>query len=161
MPPLFFYNLYAVVYFIKLWRKMTCFTSLTAHRPQCFFPQVFHWALLYLEKARQSFFSQTAEAKNMADFWWLWCHFTPYPWQRLMLVTASQAQIWHKIAIYRSESPHTIFAHWAIYFVMFRQLASISTRHAKRSGMLWQVSLITFSDKSIGKTLFETLKTRF
>ena len=27
-----------------------------------------HWALLYLEKARQSFFSQTAEAKNMADF---------------------------------------------------------------------------------------------
>ena len=56
---------------------------------------------------------------------------------------------------------HTIFAHWAIYFVMFRQLASISTRHAKRSGIQWQVSLITFSDKSIGKTLFETLKTRF
>ena len=40
---------------------------------------------------------------------------------------------------------------------MFRQLASISTRHAKRSGILWQVSLITFSDKSIGKTLFEIL----
>ena len=93
---------------------MTCFTSLTAHRPPCFFPQVFHWALLYLEKARQSFFSQTAEAKNIADFWWIWRRFTPYPWQRLMLVTASQAQFWHKIAIYRSESP--------IYFTVTRFL---------------------------------------
>ena len=53
-----------------------------------------HWALLYLEKARQSFFSQTAEAKNMADFLWIWRHFTPYPWQRLMLAPASQAQFW-------------------------------------------------------------------
>ena len=53
-----------------------------------------HWALLHLEKARQSFFSQTAEAKNMADFWWIWGHFTPYPWQRLMLAPSSQAQFW-------------------------------------------------------------------
>ena len=49
---------------------------------------------------------------------------------------------------------HKIFANWAIYFVMFRQLASIFTHHAKRSGMLWQVSLITFSGKRIGKTVF-------
>ena len=53
-----------------------------------------HWALLYLEEARQSFFSQTVEAKNMAAFWWIWRHFTQYPWQRLMVVTASQAQFW-------------------------------------------------------------------
>ena len=26
-------------------------------------------SFIYLEKARQSFFSQTVEAKNMADFW--------------------------------------------------------------------------------------------
>ena len=33
----------SVVYFIKLWRKMTRFTSLKAHRPPCFWPHVFDW----------------------------------------------------------------------------------------------------------------------
>ena len=72
----------------------------------------------------------------------------------------------HKIAIYRSESP--------IYFTVTRfLLTELYIRHvsstcvnfhaprAKRSGILWQVPLITFSDKSIWKTLFETLETRF
>ena len=53
-----------------------------------------HWALLYLEEARQSFFSQTVEAKNMADFCRIWRHLTPFLWQRLKVVTASQAQFW-------------------------------------------------------------------
>ena len=51
-------------------------------------------SFIYLEKARQSFFSQTVEAKNMADFWRIWRHLTPFLWQRLKVVTASQAQFW-------------------------------------------------------------------
>ena len=39
-------------------------------------------------------YGQTVEAKNMADFWLIWRHFTQYPWQPLMVVTASQAQFW-------------------------------------------------------------------
>ena len=57
-------------------------------------PRLYHWALLYLEEARQSFFSQTVEAKNMADFCRIWRHLTPFLWQRLKVVTASQAQFW-------------------------------------------------------------------
>ena len=58
-----------------------------------------HWALLDLEKARQSLFSRAAEAKKIADFWRIITpfdaisrHLTPYLWQRLKVVTASQAQ---------------------------------------------------------------------
>ena len=60
------------------------------HLIRTFWPLSF----IYLEKARQSFFSQTVEAKNMADFWRIWRHLTPFLWQRLKVVTANQAQFW-------------------------------------------------------------------
>ena len=59
-------------------------------------------SFIYLEKARQSFFSQTVEAKNMADFWRIWRHPTPYLGQRLMVATASQAQFWARYSFHSS-----------------------------------------------------------
>ena len=75
--------------------------------------EVWPLSFIYLEKARQSFFSQTVEAKNMADFWWIWRHPTPYLWQRLMVATASQAQFW---ARYRFHSPLVFFFQFAVTF---------------------------------------------
>ena len=81
-----------------LWPR---FYAQTSSLSSPFVKYLYHWVILYLERARQSLFSQAVEAKNMADFWRIITpfdaisrHLTPYLWQRLKVVTASQAQFW-------------------------------------------------------------------
>ena len=50
--------------------------------------------LYYIWRKHANLFSVTVEAKNMADFCRIWRHSTPFLWQRLKVVTASQAQFW-------------------------------------------------------------------
>ena len=82
--------------------------------PYCSFPIT----ELYISgESTPIFFSQTVEAKNMADFWRIWRHPTPYLWQLLKVATASQTQFWARYSFY---SPLDFFKVSFQFAVIFR-----------------------------------------